>query len=214
MLDFMTRGGPFMWIILGVSVVSIALIIERAYVLFYRYRMSVDAFMQQVTGYLDQQNFSRAIELCNVERAHPVAEVLKATLMKANESEHDLEMAIETSTIKAVPKVTKRVSYLSMLANVSTLLGLLGTIQGLIEAFRGVAQADAAAKQEILAKGIAVAMYTTFFGLVAAIPAIVAFAILQNRQNSVVSQIEGAAADLYNYLTARNRGLAASKKRA
>jgi biopolymer transport protein ExbB/TolQ len=212
MFDVMQRGGPFMWIIFSASMVALALIIERTYFLWFRYRMNADQFVNQIIGYLEEKKFSRAIEACNVEAGHPLADVLKAGLMKANESDKDIQRAMEAATMKAVPLVSKRVPYLGMIANVSTLLGLLGTIMGLIESFKGVAQADAAAKQDILSKGIAVAMFTTAFGLVAAIPAMISFTILQSRQNTVISTIETKATDLFNYLSARNRRLA--KKRA
>lgn len=211
MLDVMQRGGGFMWVILVASVVALALIIERAYVLWFRYRLNADEFINQIVGYLEEKKFSRAIEACTVEDAHPLAEVIKAGLMKANESDKDIQRAMEAATMRVLPDITKRVNYLSMLANVSTLLGLLGTVMGLIESFRGVAQADAAAKQDILSKGIAVAMFTTAFGLIAAIPAIVAYSILQNRQGELLGQIESKATDLFNYLSARNRRLAAKK---
>jgi biopolymer transport protein ExbB/TolQ len=212
MLDVMTRGGPFMWVIFSASICSVALIIERSYDLWFRYRMNADQFVNQIVGYLEEKKFSRAIEACNVEAGHPLAEVIKAGLMKANESDKDIQRAMEAATMKVLPRVTRRVPYLSMLANVSTLLGLLGTIMGLIEAFRGVAAADAAAKQDILSKGIAVAMFTTAFGLVAAIPSIIAYTILQSRGSGILTTIESKATDLFNYLSARNRRLA--KKRA
>jgi biopolymer transport protein ExbB/TolQ len=212
MFDVMQRGGPFMWVIFSASMVSLALIIERTYFLWFRYRLNAEQFVNQIIGYLEEKKFSRAIEACNVEAGHPLSEVIKSGLMKANEADKDIQRSMEAATMKAVPMVTKRIGYLAMLANVSTLLGLLGTIMGLIEAFKGVAQADAAAKQDILSKGIAVAMFTTAFGLISAIPSMVSFTILQSRQNVILSQVETKATDLFNYLSARNRRLA--KKRA
>ena len=212
MLEVMNRGGAFMWIILATSFASWVLIIERSYFLYFRYRLNAEQFLNQIIGYLEEKKFSKAIEVCNVEQTHPLANVLKSGLMKANESDKDIQRSMEAATMKAVPDVTKRIPYLSMLANVATLLGLLGTILGLVEAFKGVAQADAAAKQEVLSKGISVAMFTTAFGLIAAIPSIIAFTILQSRQNVLLMEMETKATDLFNYLSARNRRMA--KKRA
>ncbi|MEL6339096.1 MAG: MotA/TolQ/ExbB proton channel family protein [Myxococcota bacterium] len=212
MLEVMNRGGAFMWIILATSFVSWVLIIERSYFLYFKFRLNAEQFLNQIIGYLEEKKFSKAIEACNVEGSHPLADVLKSGLMKANESDKDIQRSMEAATMKAVPVISKRIPYLSMLANVATLLGLLGTILGLVESFKGVAQADAAAKQEVLSKGISVAMFTTAFGLIAAIPSIVAFTILQSRQNTLLMQIETKATDLFNYLSARNRRMA--KKRA
>ena len=91
------------------------------------------------------------------------------------------------------------------LANVATLLGLLGTIFGLILAFEGVGAASAAKKQEVLAKGIAVAMNTTAFGLIVAIPTSVAHAVLSGRSGALLDTIEDSAMTLFNHLSAKNR---------
>jgi biopolymer transport protein ExbB/TolQ len=100
------------------------------------------------------------------------------------------------------------VAYLATFANVATLLGLLGTVMGLIDAFHGISEADAAAKQEILSKGIAVAMLTTAFGLVTAIPALLSYAVLQARQNTLLAQTEAKATELLSYLAEKSRSAA------
>lgn len=205
MFDALNRGGDFMWVILGCSVVGAALIVERAYVFWVRYRLNADQFFNEIMSYVSDGQFSRAIEACNVEGANPLAEVLKAGLLKANESDKDIQRAMEAATLKTVPKVTRRMNFLPMLGNVATLLGLLGTIMGLIESFRGVAAADAAAKQDILSKGIAVAMFTTAFGLMTAIFIIVCHAVLHNRQTALLTGIEDKATELFNFLSERNR---------
>ena len=207
MFATLTAGGPWMIPIGIASVIALAVIIERFAVLYFRYRLNAEQFVNQIIGYLEEKNFSRAIEVCNVEAAHPLAAVLKAGLMKANESDKDIQRAMESATLAVVPTITKRTPYLSMLANVSTLLGLLGTIMGLIDCFEAVKTADAAAKQEALSAGISVAMLTTAAGLVAAIPSIVCFSILQTRQLSLLGMLEAKATDLFNYLSARNRRL-------
>ena len=104
-----------------------------------------------------------------------------------------------------MPKIVKRVHYLATCANVATLTGLLGTILGLIEAFRGVSQADAIMKQEILSRGIGVAMFTTAFGLCVALPTIIAHAILQNKQQSLLHEMESSSTDLFNFLSSKNK---------
>ncbi len=204
-------GGPWMIPIVIASMISIALMIERVVVLYFRFRLNSEQFITRIIGHLEEKNFSRAIEVCNGESQHPLAGVLKAGLMKANESDKDIQRAMEAATMNVVPDVTKRVNYLSMLANVSTLMGLLGTIMGLIDCFEAVKNADAAAKQEALSAGISVAMLTTAGGLIGAIPSIIAFSFLSNRQNEILTILEAKASELFNYLSARNRRL---KKRA
>jgi biopolymer transport protein ExbB len=211
MFAWFISGGVFMWPILLCSVFAMAIVLERVYVLWGRYRLNADSFMSQIIGYLEEKNFSRAVETCNVEAKHPLAAVVKSGLMKANEADKDIQRSMESALANAVPNITKRIPYLSMLANVATLLGLLGTIDGLIECFEAVKNADAAAKQEALSAGISVAMLTTYFGLTVAIPVIVSYTVLLSRQNDVLSAIELKAADLFNYLSARNRRMAKKK---
>ena len=112
---------------------------------------------------------------------------------------------MEAAVLRILPKIVKRVNYLATCANVATLAGLLGTILGLIEAFRGVSQADAVMKQEILSRGIGIAMFTTAFGLCVALPTIIAHAVLQNKQQSMVHDIEGYSTELFNFLSLKNR---------
>ena len=102
---------------------------------------------------------------------------------------------------ETVPLYTKRLHYLSMLANVATLLGLLGTIHGLILSFQAVAQADPAQKQAMLASGIAVSMYTTALGLAVAIPAMVAYSFLISKQNELLEQLTEKCSKLAELLT-------------
>ena len=120
---------------------------------------------------------------------------------------------MEGAYLEAAPILQKRTGYLSMLANVATLLGLLGTILGLIQAFHGVTLQDTTMKQEVLAKGIAVAMSTTAFGLIVAIPCLIAFHILTSRQNQILDSIQHAATQLLNLVSASNRDLRAGPKK-
>ncbi|MBW1871864.1 MAG: MotA/TolQ/ExbB proton channel family protein [Deltaproteobacteria bacterium] len=117
----------------------------------------------------------------------------------------EIRRALEQTTAKVSPQIQKRTPYLATLANVATLLGLLGTIFGLIMAFEGVEMASAAKKQEVLARGISVAMSTTAFGLIVAIPTTIAHAIITARQNVLLDTIEDSAMTLFNHLSAKNR---------
>ncbi|MFH1810111.1 MAG: MotA/TolQ/ExbB proton channel family protein [Pseudomonadota bacterium] len=204
MFEWLNKGGPFMYVILGVSFVSLGLIIERVYVLWFKYRINASQFLSHILSFVDADNFTRAIEVCNLRPDHPLAMVLKAGLLKANRGDKEIQRSMEEAAARVMPKLAKRTNYLSMLSNVSTLLGLLGTIFGLIEAFSGIGAADAAQKQEILAKGISTAMGTTAFGLIVAIPTMVAFSVLVTRQNMLSETIEEGSITLFNRITSRN----------
>jgi biopolymer transport protein ExbB/TolQ len=107
-------------------------------------------------------------------------------------------MAMEEGLMEVVPRLEKRTPYISTLANICTLLGLLGTIVGLIQAFTAVAQADPAEKADLLSASISVAMNTTAFGLMCAIPLLIIYALLQSRTTEIVDSLEMASVKFLN----------------
>ncbi|RME23976.1 MAG: MotA/TolQ/ExbB proton channel family protein [Deltaproteobacteria bacterium] len=200
-----SRSGIWMFLILMVSVYIVTIVVERAYVLWFRFKIDANQILSRIISFVDSNNYSRAIEVCNARQNHPLCVVLKSGLLKANRSDVEIRRAMEQATLKVSPEIQKRVPYLATLANVATLLGLLGTIFGLIMAFEGVEMASAAKKQEVLARGISLAMNTTAFGLIVAIPTTIAHAVLSSRQNALLDLIEDSALTLFNHLSAKNR---------
>ncbi|MFH1263874.1 MAG: MotA/TolQ/ExbB proton channel family protein [Pseudomonadota bacterium] len=203
--QILNQGGFFMYPILLCSIIGLAITVERAFFLFFKLRLNSKEFVSKIAHAVEGGHVQRALDYCNQYLYHPLAKVLSAGLLKGNRGDKEIQGAMEGAYLEAAPVIQKRTGALSMLANVSTLLGLLGTIQGLIMAFRGVTAADAALKQEILAKGIAVAMFTTFFGLVVAIPCLVAYYMLVNRQNLILDSIQFGANQVMNVVSASNR---------
>jgi biopolymer transport protein ExbB/TolQ len=102
--------------------------------------------------------------------------------------------------MEIMPKLEKRTPYLAILANIATLLGLLGTIVGLIDAFSAVAAADPAEKGALLSSSISVAMNTTALGLIAAIPLMLIHALLTNKTTEIVDSLEMAAVKVLNLI--------------
>jgi biopolymer transport protein ExbB/TolQ len=200
-----SRSGIWMFLILLVSVYTFTLVIERAYALWMRFKIDASQILSRILSFVDSNNYSRAIEVCNTRQSHPMCVVLKAGLLKANRSDIEIRRALEQTTMKVGPQISKRTPYLATLANVATLMGLLGTIFGLIMAFEGVEMASAAKKQEVLARGISLAMSTTAFGLIVAIPTTIAHAVLTARQNVLMDTIEDSAMTLFNHISAKNR---------
>jgi len=206
MLDVLNRGGGFMWILLLVSVVVLALVAEGVWVLWFKWKADGLGLLDQVRKLIERDNsYSKALKLCADQGDHPVANVLQAGLVKANQPDREIERTLEEAAVRQLPRVQVRTGYIGMIANVATLLGLLGTIFGLIMAFKSVGEASAAMKQELLAKGISVAMFTTAFGLMVAIPAMAAFSFITARQTKLMDSIEEASISLFNFLSARNR---------
>jgi biopolymer transport protein ExbB/TolQ len=205
MLDTIQEGGFFMYVILTVSVIAMSLFFERAAFLYFRLRLNIEQAYQNIVRYLDKVNYRGAIEECVRIENHPLGRILKAGLLKSDKKDKDIERAMEESILREIPTVRARINYLTMFANIATLLGLLGTIFGLITAFKGVGSASEAMRQEILAQGISMAMMTTAFGLIVAIPCIAGYYMLNNRGDYIIDQLEEKALGLYNTLTIMKR---------
>ncbi|MEJ2168920.1 MAG: MotA/TolQ/ExbB proton channel family protein [Desulfobacterales bacterium] len=202
MFSVFTNGGPFMFVILGVSIIAMAVFLERAAFLYFRMNLNMDKALKKVLVPLEKQNFRGAIEECSRMQNHPLGGILKAGLLKADRKDQEIERAMEEKIVGEIPKVKARINLLTLFANIATLLGLLGTILGLITAFQSVGSADETMKQEILARGISMAMLTTAGGLIVAIPCLGGYYLLNNRGEYLVDKIEEKALGLANALSA------------
>ena len=112
----------------------------------------------------------------------------------------DIEIAMEESMMEIIPQLEKRTPYVALFSNIATLLGLLGTIMGLIEAFTAVANADPAEKADLLSASISVAMNTTAFGLMVAIPLLIVHANLTSKTTEIVDSLEMASVKTLNLI--------------
>ncbi|MFT6905714.1 MAG: biopolymer transport protein ExbB, partial [Oleiphilaceae bacterium] len=140
------------------------------------------------------------------ESKSAMANMIGAGLLRLGRRQprEEIEYAMEEGLLETMPRLEKRTQYLATLANVSTLLGLLGTIIGLIAAFTAVASADPAQKASLLSQSISVAMNTTAFGLIAAIPLLLIHSILQTKTNEIVDSFEMAGIKVMNLLSDRS----------
>lgn len=202
----LTKGGVFVWLILVAGVFSAGVALERFFVLFFRANVNARAFMAQIQKHVMAGDLDQAIRHCNAEPQAALPRVVKAALTRADRPEHEITNAVDEAVLEVGPVVNRRLSYLTMLANVATLMGLLGTIAGLIQAFTAVAEAPPETKQGLLAAGIAIAMYTTAAGLIVAIPTLVVHSILLNRANKVLDDVDQYSVRALNLLLARRRG--------
>ncbi|HND32553.1 MAG TPA: MotA/TolQ/ExbB proton channel family protein [Myxococcota bacterium] len=199
--DMFEEGGFFMYPITVCAVIGMALALERFVYLFLRASLNASAFMSQLQRELLAGKVEDALKLCNAEPSAAIARVMKAGLVRAGRPEAELKAAVEEQVLEVQPQISRRLAYLPMLANVATLLGLLGTIQGLIFSFHAVSAADASARSTALADGIAVAMYTTFWGLLVAIPILVVHSLLAARANQIMDEVDHYALKLTNLLS-------------
>lgn len=198
-------GGPFMYAILGVLIVTIAIMVERFVFISVKNRIDTAAFVSKIIELVQKGAVANAIELCNMSRA-ALPQITRAGLEEYGKGPAEIQNALELAAMSEIPKLEKRTQYLSMAANVATLLGLLGTIFGLIGSFEAVANADASQKATLLSQGISVAMNTTAFGLIVAIPALVGYSYIQEKTNALVDNINENVARIYRRMATNPRG--------
>jgi biopolymer transport protein ExbB len=205
MIDFLVKafrgGGPWMYPILCLQVIGVAVIIERVLVILFKNRIDTVAFVSRILDLIQRQSVSNAIELCSRSTA-ALPKIVKAGLSEYSKSHKDIQNAIELASMAELPKLEKRTHYLSAIANVATLLGLLGTIQGLIGSFEAVAKADASVKAALLSAGISEAMNCTAYGLIVAIPCLIVYSFLQEKTNELTDEISLNAAWIYKKMVA------------
>jgi biopolymer transport protein ExbB/TolQ len=151
-------------------------------------------------------NYKQAMAITSKSRA-ALAKILNYGLSRTRSARRrdDIETAMEEGLMEVVPRLERRTHYLATFANIATLLGLLGTIIGLIKAFTAVSNADPAEKADLLSASISVAMNTTAFGLMVAIPLLLIYTILQSKTTSLVDSLEMASVKFLNMLTEQGR---------
>jgi biopolymer transport protein ExbB len=202
---FYVEGGVFMHFILACGVFGLGIVIERFIFLFFRYNINANAFMAQIQKLVMANNIDRAIKLCNAAASAALPRVIKAGLTRANNSEIEVSNAIEEASLEIVPVIQKRTQTLLAIANIATLLGLLGTIQGMIQAFDSLGGASPEERSVLLSKGISVAMNTTAFGLLVAVPCMVAHIFLMGVTMKILNEMDQYSVVLTNLLAARFR---------
>lgn len=209
MLDFIARkfeegGQEIMSSITFVLFLSIVIIIERAYRYWLQYDLANSSgFMSAVQKMVMNNSIENAIRLCKKARPKLLPFVMSEGLKRANDSAEEIQHAIDTATLTAMPQVTRLLPFIGTTANVATLLGLLGTLFGLMKSFAAAAKLTGSAKQTALAAGIAEALTATSFGLGTALMCLLAYGILQMKQTAIVDDINKNSARLVDLLYTR-----------
>ena len=199
-LEYYRSGGPIMHVILLVAVFGLAVFLERVFVLVLQARGGSRDFIEKVLKLATDGKSEEAARLCHSEKG-AVSHIGELVLRSKSRSESDLQNAADAASVGSLPALTRRLHYLPMLANVATLLGLLGTIFGLREAFSSVALVSAAERSGKLAGGIAIALNATGFGLLVAIPLSVGHAWLSSRAEVMIERADEFAVRLINALS-------------
>ena len=195
---FFSDGGTFMYPIVIVLMIGTAIVIERFLILT---KASADGHQlwPKIRSAITGQKLDEAIRMCRTSTA-PLPQLLLVglTQVKSQAPKTDVEGSLQEFVLEVVPNLERRTQYLPILANVATLLGLLGTIIGLISSFQSIAVADPSQKAALIAQGISVAMNTTAFGLIVAIPLLLSYAFLQSRTLHIEDSLDEFATKFLN----------------
>jgi biopolymer transport protein ExbB len=201
MIEFFQKGGLFMYPILLVFVAGMAIAVER-WLELNRVRGVNRKIWDMLHPVLVKGEFDKARSIIDKDKS-TISQMLGMGLarMGAVRRREDIEIAMEESMMEIIPQLEKRTSYVALLANIATLLGLLGTIMGLIDAFTAVSNANPAEKADLLSASISVAMNTTAFGLMSAIPLLLFHAKLTSTTGHIVDSLEMASVKALNTIS-------------
>lgn len=196
----------FMVLNLCTSAIVLTVVIERFIFQLTRYRVNSKEFFAQIKKLVTAGNIDRAIKLCEASD-YPILQLVKSGLTHSNKSPDEIDAALSEKLSELKPEAEKRVGALWSLANIATLIGLLGTVSGLISTFAaiaapGLSQSD---KQRMLSNGIAEAMYNTALGLGIAVFCMITHIILHTRAKGIQHDLESTMERTFNLLTLQQR---------
>jgi biopolymer transport protein ExbB/TolQ len=198
------HGGIWMWPILVMQLVSLAIVLDRVYALFVKRKADQTEVVQGFEDSIRRGEINTVIEKAQGEAV--TSAVARSVLAGAKAAKNlggkdEIQGKMDEVLIHENSLIDRRLGFLTMIGDVSTLLGLLGTITGMIRSFAAVAYANPAEKAALLSAGISEAMNCTAYGLIVAIPALVCYAILQNRANQISEDMNRAALKAFNWLS-------------
>lgn len=207
LVDAIKHNPTFLILNLVVSAVVVTIIVERAAFQIRRYSVNAKEFFGQVKKLVVAGNIDRAIKLCEASD-YPVLQLVKAGLTHANKGPDEIDAALSEKLAEIKPQVEKRIGALWSLANIATLVGLVGTVFGLISTFGAIAAEglSPATKQQMLSNGIAEAMYNTAFGLLIAVICMMAHVILHTRAKAIAHELDSITERVFNLLTISTKG--------
>ncbi|MBL9028760.1 MAG: MotA/TolQ/ExbB proton channel family protein [Myxococcales bacterium] len=207
LVDAIKHNPTFLILNLVVSAVVVTIIVERAAFQIRRYSVNSKEFFGQVKKLVVAGNIDRAIKLCEASD-YPVLQLVKSGLTHANKGADEIDAALSEKLAEIKPQVEKRIGALWSLANIATLVGLVGTVFGLISTFGAIAAEglSPAVKQQMLSNGIAEAMYNTAFGLLIAVICMIAHVILHTRAKGIAHELDSITERVFNLLTISTKG--------
>ncbi|PKL07918.1 MAG: MotA/TolQ/ExbB proton channel family protein [Spirochaetae bacterium HGW-Spirochaetae-7] len=208
MLDFIDKGGVVLWVIMALSVVGLAIIIER-FLYFRSIKTDEDKLFQRVKASVEKGHFEEALSICDNNES-PLSALIRVGLEYRSYPEAAQKEVLKDAAAQEVPRLEKNVSALGTIAHIAPLLGLLGTVTGTMKAFGVLGRFGAVADPSILAKGVSEALITTVAGIVVAVPAVIFYNSLVTKVNMILLKMENQVTALVLMINSGKRRSLAS----
>ncbi len=207
MLDFIVKGGVVLWVIMALSVIGIAIIVER--VLYFRsIRTDEEKLFLRVKASVEKGHFEEALSICDNNES-PLSALIKVGIEYRNYPESAQKEILKDAAAQEVPRLERNVSTLGTIAHIAPLLGLLGTVTGTMKAFGVLGRFGAVADPSILAMGISEALITTVGGIVVAVPAVIFYNLLVTKVNLILLKMENQVTALIMMINSGKRRVSA-----
>jgi biopolymer transport protein ExbB len=197
-ISLIMKGGPIMIPIIALSVIALAIILERFWTL-WKIRINFQQFSQEIFLYLETGHFQKTLERCEKVR-HPIANVFKLGILNRTLKREELEAMMEREGDEQIQYLERYLGALLIIIGVEPMLGFLGTIVGLIQAFMTWEQLGTNITVSALAAGIYQAMITTAAGLSVAIPAYILYHLIVGKIKSHAQEMSYYGNELIDIL--------------
>jgi biopolymer transport protein ExbB len=211
-LSLLARGGPVMWVLLALGTLALVIFVERLLYL-HRGQIRSTEFVDGVKNILAQRRMVEAVTVCE-EAPGPVAAVVKAALLHAEDDEVSMRYAVQDAAVVELPALERRLGALAAIAQIAPMVGLLGTVLGMATTFRSFMDGGQYATAQALSTGMWQALITAGSALSLAIPAHLGHHLLAGRVRAIVRDVEWAGNETMRYLLVeyRNAGARAPLK--
>lgn len=194
-----------MYVIAAGQIISVAIIIERVIALYVDRKLDNRQIAKEFEEDIKRGRLDRVLTRAQSlsDRGHALGKAIVAGTQAAfhRGGREEIQSKMDEVLMSEATVLEKRTGFLAAIGNIGTLVGLLGTILGLIDSFQAVANSNPVEKANLLSQGISMAMHATAYGLMMAIPALVMFAILQNRATALTEDLNQTSLMVYNWLS-------------
>lgn len=195
-MDLITKGGPLMWLLLGCSVIAIAIFLERLFY-FHRARIDVGDLLFGLRNLIKNKAYTEALSECRATPG-PAARVIHSAIRRYSMPRSELREIVQESGQLEVPKLEKHLMVLLTVAYIAPLIGLLGSVLGLVDTFVQINAVGGFATVAEISQGVYEALITSAAGLMVAIPSYVFYAHLKAYARSLMHDMESAGIEIVN----------------